>query len=767
MQSSRQVGLRIRSTRQRARFELLESRDLLSTDVTTYRYGPADVGQNNNETVLTPANVNSGDFGKLQTTPLDGQVYAQPLYMENINITTGPSPGLHNVVFVATMHDSLYAVDANSGAVLWQKSFIDPAAGVTTVPNADNLDNDISPEIGILSTPVIDPATNTLYTDALTKEIIGGQTHYIHRLHAIDMGDGSEKFGGPDVLGDTILNPDGSYQYVSGPAVNGTGSDSVNGVLTFNAKIELQRVGLSLVNGVVYIAFASYDDNYNYHGWILGVDAQKMTTVAAFNDTPNGTEGGIWQSGGSIASDADGNLYLSTGNGTFDSTLDANGFPASGDYGDSVIKLAPDPASGPNNQNGNGWGLKVVDYFSPYNTQDLNTQDLDLGASAPVLLPDSAGSAAHPHLLLTGSKAGTIYLIDRDNMGKFNPQADEVVQEQTGVGATFSPPSYFDGNFYVSASGVLKSFSISNGAFSGPTAKSSDPYNNPKSALSVSADGSENGIVWGIEHTTNQLRAYDATNVGNELYTSDQASDGRDQLGTAIKFSVPTVADGQVFVGTSDSLVTYGLLLTLNQKYVSAVYESVLHRSVDPGSMTFWSTQLDNGASRASFVNALTHSDEYFGDLIQSVYSRLLGRAADSGGVIAWTKAMHAGLTDEQLEADLVASPEFYANSDGTDLGWVDALYQKLLGRAADSPGANAWVLELAQGVSRTEVASHFASSSEREYTRIQGDYQQFLGRNASNAEVAFWVNAFQHGMTNENVVSGFVASDEYFKLHS
>ena len=402
MHSYRRTYRRIKTTRRGALVEALERRDLLSADVLSYRYGPADQGQNANETVLTLANVNADDFGKLSSTPLDGQVYAQPLYMENVSITTGPSPGLHNVVLVATMHDSLYAIDADSGAVLWQTSFIDSAAGVTMASSADVSETDISPEIGILSTPVINSATNTLYVEALTKEIIGGQTHFIHRLHAIDLGDGSEKLGGPDVLGDTVLNSDGSFDYVSGPAVDGTGPDSVNGVETFNAKIQLQRAALSLVNGVVYVAFASYGDNFNYHGWVLGVDAQTMKTVAAFNDTPNGTKGGIWQSGGSISSDALGNLYLSTGNGTFDTTLDGNGYPAQQDYGDAILKLTVDPASSPTNQNGNGWGLKVVDYFTPYNTQQLNAQDSDLGSSGPVLLPDSAGSAADPHLLLKG-----------------------------------------------------------------------------------------------------------------------------------------------------------------------------------------------------------------------------------------------------------------------------------------------------------------------------------------------------------------------------
>jgi len=885
----------------RGTLESLEGRNLLSADVLSYRNGPTDLGQNTNETVLTPANVNATDFGKLQSTPVDGQVYAQPLYMENVNITSGPNPGLHNVVFVATEHDSLYAIDSQSGAVLWQTSFINPAAGVTTVSSTDVDDTDISPEFGITSTPVIDPSTNTLYVDVWTKEIIGGQTHFIYRLHAIDLGDGGEKFGGPDVLGDTILNPDGSYQYVSGPAVNGNGTDSVNGTVTFNASIQLQRAALSLVNGVIYVGFGSLGDNFNYHGWILGVDASTMSTVAAFNDTPNGAEGGIWQSGGSIASDDAGNLYLSTGNGTFDTTLDGNGFPAQQDYGDSILKLEVDPTSSPTNQNGNGWGLKVVDYFSPFNTQELDAQDSDLGSSSPVLLPDSAGSADHPHLMLSGSKVGTMYLLDRDNLGKFNPQADQVVAEQMVTGPAYGPPGYFDGNAYFTGwNDNLKSFSVNDAQMTSFTATSPDTYAFPGSVSSISANGDSNGIIWQVDHSTSELRAYDATNVSDELYTSDLAPAGRDQLGQAIKFSIPTVADGQVFVGTADSLETYGLLNasppqpnvqfatasqsvdenagtfsvtvslsaasgvdttvpftlsgtatigvdysgvtasplvisagqtsgtitgtildggqsttdptititlgvptnatlgatssdtltinptsnppvqpsvppqqppvpleTANERYVAAAYQDILGREVDADALAHWSAQLDQGVSTVQFTNALTHSNEYYGDLIQSAYQRFLGRAADSQGLLAWTHAMRAGLTDERLEAGFVGSQEFYDASGGTDLAWVDAMYQDLLGRAADTAGEQAWVQALSQGVSRNTVAYDFAASPEREQIRIQGDYQQFLGRIANDSEVASWVNAFEHGMTNENVIAGFVGSDEYFKTHS
>ncbi|HVC93691.1 MAG TPA: hypothetical protein VND64_08375 [Pirellulales bacterium] len=278
--------------------EALEWRELLSTNVLSYHNDQAGTGQNLNETALTPANVNIGTFGRLADVPLDGQVYAQPLYVEDVNITMGPSPGLHNVAFVATEHDSVYAIDANDGTVLWHDGFINPALGITTVPSADVGSESVSPEIGITSTGVIDPASNTLYVTVKTKEIRSDGVNYVYTLHALDLSSGAEKHAGPMVLGDTIDDQagDGKFIYVNGPRVNGVGDGNVNGQVPFNALTELQRPGLSLVNGTVYIAFGSHGDNPPAHGWLMGVDAQSLTLTAAFNTTPNGTLGSIWWS---------------------------------------------------------------------------------------------------------------------------------------------------------------------------------------------------------------------------------------------------------------------------------------------------------------------------------------------------------------------------------------------------------------------------------------------------------------------------------------
>ena len=506
----------------RLHLEALESRLAPSVNMLTYHNDNSSTGENLAETILTPANVNSTSFGKLFSTYVDGQVYAQPLYMSGVTITTGPKPGTHNVVFVATEHDYVYAIDADNGQILWQDSFINPAAGITPVPSEDTNTNDLAPEIGITSTPVIDPSTGTLYLTAKTKEVIAGNSHYIYRLHALSIADGTEKFGGPVVIGDTISNDLSTYTYVSGPSVKGTGDGSINGVVTFNALRQLQRPALTLVNGTIYIGFGSHGDNPPYHAWILGYNPTTLQLTAVFNASPNGSDGSVWQSGGKIAADAQGNLYFMTGNGTFDTTLNANGFPSLGDYGDSFVKIAVDPTSSPAHPNINGWGLKVVDYFTPSNQQTLNDKDLDLGSGGPLLLPDSAGSASHQQLLVGAGKQGTIYLIDRNNMGKFHPNADHVVQElPNAIDGSFDTPAYYNGTiYYVSGfGGPADAFSISNAALSTvPTSQSPDNYSFPGPSPSISANGKTAGIAWELDAGSNQLRAYNATNYATELY---------------------------------------------------------------------------------------------------------------------------------------------------------------------------------------------------------------------------------------------------------
>jgi hypothetical protein len=459
---------------------------------------------------------------------------------------TIPGQGPRNVVFVATEHDSVYAFDADDSSVgvLWQVSFIDPANRVTTVPPQDVESDDLVPEIGITGTPVIDGSTGTLYVVAKTKEVSDSGPHYVQRLHALDVATGAEKFGGPIVIGDTIF-ADGNYTYVSGPSVAGTGDGSVDNRVSFNALRQLNRTGLLLLNGAVYIAWGSHGDTFPYHGWLIGYDAQTLQQVAVFNNTPNGTAGGIWMSGAGLAADALGAIYLSTGNGTFDVTG-----PQAPAFGDSVLKLLT------------GGGVSVADFFTPWNQDALALADADLGSGGVLLLPDQPG--AYPHLMVTAGKEGKIYLINRDDEGAYRrcgPECDDVVQviPANTISASFDTPAYFNDRVYYQGPGdFLKAFQLSDGLLSpSPVSQSTKQFDHPGSTPSISANGSSNAIVWTLQINGAILHAYDARDLSQELYASDQ--NPADQLDSVVKFTVPTVANGKVYVGTQTSLAVFGL----------------------------------------------------------------------------------------------------------------------------------------------------------------------------------------------------------------
>jgi hypothetical protein len=536
--------------------EQLEARQLLSAGVLTYHNDLARTGANLTESTLTHGNVNAATFGKLFSYSVDGYVYAQPLYVPNVTLPDGST---HNIVFVATEHDSVYAFDANNsdpgegGGRLWQDNFTDPGNGITTVPADDTETDDITPEIGITGTPVIDPSDGVLYVVAKTKEIRSDGTHYVQTLHALDITTGKEMLGGPAVIADTLNLGNDNYQYLVGASVPGSGAGSVNGVVTFNALRENQRSGLALANGVVYVSWASHGDNDPYHGWVIGYDARTLNPIAIFNDSPNGTQGGIWMAGGAPAVDGNGNLYLAIGNGTFDTTSSM----APG-YGDSIVKLSPTD-------------LSVTDYFTPYEQYYLNQNDLDVGSGGVLLLPDSAGSAAHPHLLVQAGKEGKIYLLDRDNMGQAQQSASagavQIIPNAV-QGYVISTPAYFNGMIYVQGQNDdLKAYEIINGQIQAtPVSETNQVLDGELGGtVSISANGTEDGIVWTLDVRgaltggPAVLRAYNAGDLSQELYSSEEAG-SRDVLGNAVKFTVPTIADGQVFIGTQNTLEILGLL---------------------------------------------------------------------------------------------------------------------------------------------------------------------------------------------------------------
>jgi hypothetical protein len=502
----------------------------------TFHNDALRTGQNLNETVLTPANVNATNFGKLFSYPLDGFTFASPLYVANVNI---PAQGSHNVVYVATENDSVYAFDADglTNAPLWQVSFINPSAGVTTVPAADTGETgDIPNQIGISGTPVIDPATGTLYVVAATKEVSGNTTTYVQKLHALDITTGAEKFGAPVVIQASVA---------------GTGPGSSGGQVSFNSLRENQRTGLLLTNGVVYFGFGSHGDNPPYYGWLLGYNASTLQQVMVYNSTPNVGKAGIWMDGDGPAVDSSGNIYFITGDGPFD------GNTVGEDYGDSFVKISPAGA--------------VLDYFAPTVQSSLDESNLDLGAGGGLLLPYQPGT--YPHEMVSAGKNGTVYLVNRDNMGHYNASTDQIIQELVNIfpnnlgieGGNFGSPVYFNGRIYFGpVAGAVQAFSLTNGLLSTePTSQSSEVYPQRGGTMAISASGNTNGILWALQSngTTapGTLHAYDATNLGNELYNSDQAG-SRDTLDIWWKFTTPVVANGKVYVTSVSQLTVYGLL---------------------------------------------------------------------------------------------------------------------------------------------------------------------------------------------------------------
>jgi len=502
-------------------------------------------GLNSRETVLTPANVNASQFGKLFSYSIDGVSDASPLYVPNVNI---PGKGLRNVVYVATEHDSVYAFDADGSqsSPLWHVSFINPANGITTVPPNDTGECcDISPEIGITGSPVIDGSTNTLFVVAKTKEVSGGNATYVHRLHALDITTGSEKLGGPVVISGSVV---------------GNGDGSSGGRVPFLSLRENQRAALLLSNGVVYVAFAGHGDQPPYHGWLFGYSASTLQQVMVHNTTPNGAGGGVWQSGDGLATDTTGNIFFVSGNGDFN----ANRFGGR-NYGDSFVKLDP---------NGN-----VLDYFTPHDQATMQAGDLDLGSGGTILLPDQSGP--HPHLAISAGKNGSIYVVDRDNMGHYRSSDDsQIVQVlvNTFPGGTFTTgnfkaPVYWNGYLYFSADAdYLKSFQVVNGLLSTtPTSQSTFVVNYPGATLSTSSNGNTNAILWAVQRVDydplgggvrdiGSLHAFDATNLANELYNSNQSAGGRDSLDYTAKWAAPLVANGKVFVASNSRLTVFGLL---------------------------------------------------------------------------------------------------------------------------------------------------------------------------------------------------------------
>ena len=502
-----------------------------AVDVSTFKYDVARTGRMLSETTLTPSSVTSNGFGKVGFFPVDGKVDAQPLYLSNVNI---PGQGAHNVLYVVTEHDSIYAFDAASGATLWKVSALQ--GGET--PSDNRSCGQITPEIGITSTPVIDRTRGTngaIYIVAMSKN---GSGNYFQRLHALDITTGAELFSGPATI------------QASFP---GTGDGSVNGQVIFDAKQYAERAALLLLNGNIYLSWTSHCDIRPYTGWVMAYDAGTLRQTSVVNLTPNGNEGSIWMSGSGLAADSGGNIYFLDANGTFDTTLDANGFPNHGDFGNSFMKLS------------SAGGLRVADYFAMFNTVQESNEDGDLGSGGAMVLPDLTDNSGQVrHLAVGAGKDRNIYVVNLDNMGKFNAATNNIYQQISGqlAGAEFASPAYFNHTVYFGAVGdAIKAFPISNAHLSTiPATQTPNAFPYPGSSPVISAKGNSAAILWAAENgSAAVLHAYDATNLGRELYNSNQAGT-RDHFGAGNKFITPMVANGRVYVATTNGVAVFGLL---------------------------------------------------------------------------------------------------------------------------------------------------------------------------------------------------------------
>jgi hypothetical protein len=499
--------------------------------VTTSQYDNFRTGATLHEKTLTPQNVNAKQFGKLGAFKVDGAVYAQPLLIPSVEI---PGKGTHDVLFVATEHDSVYAFDATrpNDPPLWKVSFLDNARG--TVPLSEDMVQCpfIRPEVGITSTPVIDLKTGTLYVLARTaiRHAVGDNEYFQH-LHALAITTGVEKFGGPKLIM---------------ASVPGRGAGRSDRQVAFDPLRENPRAALTLANNNVYLTWASSCDVDPYHGWVMAYDPQTLAQKAVLNVNPDGSEAGIWLSDTGPAVDSEGNFYVPTGNGTFDATSGGR------DYGDSVLKL-------------DGSSLSVRDYFTPFNQASILAGDSDVGSSGPTLLPDQPGP--HRHLLLQPTKDSTIYVIDRDNMGKYHSDRDDLVQIVHLPGGGYGAMAYWNGHaFFAASDDYLRSYAVKNSQLV-PAETSAMKFANPGATPLISADGNKNAIVWAISTKTwngpdNKpavLYAFDATKLGQPIYTSEQNS-SRDRPAFATRFAIPVVVNGRVYFSTRGEVEVYGLL---------------------------------------------------------------------------------------------------------------------------------------------------------------------------------------------------------------
>ncbi len=592
------------------------------TDVLTWHNDSLRTGQNLSESLLTPANVSSSTFGLLQNVSVDGKVDAQPLYVAALNI----AGKAHNVLVVATEHDSVYVLDADTGVVLWQRSLI-PAGETTSDPRSCD---QVTPEIGITATPAIDRSigpNGTIYVVAMTKD---GSGNYYQRIHALNLVTGAEQFSGPIAVHATYP---------------GTGDGSSNGTVTFDPKQYKERPGLLLSNGQLYTSWGSHCDIRPYGGWVMSYNPTTLAQTGVLDFVPNGSDAAPWNAGAGPAADPQGNVYLSLGNGTFDTSLTPQGFPSSGDYGNALVKVAR--TSG---------GLAISDYWTMYNSNAESNVDTDLGSGGLMLLPDlQDANGATRQLIVAAGKDHNIYVADRNNMGHFNPNNNSTLYEQlTGAlpGGSWSSPAYFNGRVYYGSVGQnLSSFTVNQAKLvQSPIQTTSTVFGYPGTTPSISAYNNTNGIVWATENASPAvLHAYDAANLATELYSSAGTT-----IGAGNKFIAPTIANGKVYFGTQNSVAIFGFVRKAAAPLPDGDYTLTNGSSGlvldDPGSNTAAGTALyqwqANGGANQQWFFSYNGAGYY---TIQNVASKLFLADANANTALG-TSATQAGPTHDDSE---------------------------------------------------------------------------------------------------------------------
>jgi hypothetical protein len=611
-------------------------------DVDTWHNDNARTGQNASEAILTPGKVNSSNFGELFQVALDGKVDAEPLYASAVSIQ---NQGKHNVVYAGTEHDSVYAFDADNGKILWKVSVLE--AGET--PSDPRNCSQVVPEIGITATPVIDRTKGLLYVAAMSKDAAG---NYYQRLHALSLASGQDLF-----------------KELVQATTPGTGDGSSNDIVTFAPEQYKERPGLLQVGSTLYTSWGSHCDHRPYSGWVLAYSTETGKQTGAFNFAPNGSDAAPWNAGAGPAADAAGNVFVSLGNGTFDTTPTGQGFPSLGDFGNAVVKLSPGSE-----------GLQATDYWTMYNSNSESGVDTDLGSGGLMLLPGQVDvNGVTRKLAVAAGKDSNLYVLDQTNLGKFDPTSNATLyQELPGAlsNGVWASPAYFNGHiYYGSVNSVLRSFDLKSARVSSsPSSSTAETFTYPGTTPSVSSYGTQNGIVWAVENSSPAvLHAYDTGNLAVEFYNSNQAPLGRDHFGNGNKFITPTIANGKVYVGTPNSVAVFGILPQNKPPLADGDYNIT-----NSGSLLLLTDYADSPSTSTEIIQYTTYpglyqtwffswqGNGYY--LVQNAATGLFLSAPE--GALGTSPALHASPTfdDSQLWALTSSASGFVIRSKSTGL---------------------------------------------------------------------------------------------------